>query len=490
MKSSVLADDSGVELLPDRARVITRLFVPGWEDVGPGDSRAGPVIDRILALDEASVETAMSDLDERFVHRHTGLHETFMEHAAMVTSRIDPAVVLSAARLLLLGAAFTHEYAIEGAALCNPSAVLHPHQDVGGGATFLLSVRGIGEGHRSSIGFRTGHIAADGTVSIEPAGPFPRMGLITEGPNYRSVFHAKLGELDDDRESASFVLDELSSCFDDAELDARIGELASDLTTRKHAEITIDHLLSLARCSYSASFAATTHLSERVLWPHASVERGGMEDARFVRFVDDDGTITYYGTYTAFDGVHIAQHVLETADFRSFQISPMAGAGAVGKGLALFPRKVGGRFAALSRSDRETNAIAFSDDIRCWETTEVFQTPHQQWEILQLGNCGSPIETERGWLVLTHGVGAMRTYSIGAILLDLDEPQLVLGATREPVLAPSQGHRDGYVPNVVYSCGGFAHGDTLVLPYGVGDQTIAIATLSINDLLDKMQPVQ
>ena len=489
MSAATFVRQTGVELWPDRTRVITRLFVPGWEDVGPGDSRATPVIDRILALDELAVETAMRDIDERFLKRHNGMHDTFVEHASKVTSRIDPAVVLSPARLLLIGASFTHEFAIEGAALCNPSAVLHPQQGTPDAVDFVLSVRGIGEGHRSSIGFRTGHLAADGTVSIDHAGCFPVMAAVTDGPNHRAVFHARLAELDDDYENSAFVLDQLPAVFENAELNIHLEELATQDATRKHTATTIEHLHNLAHCSYRAEFSNTTDLSERVLWPQTSVEHIGMEDARFVRFVDDNGAFTYYGTYTAFDGIHIAQHLLETLDFRNFLASPMAGKGAIGKGLALFPRKVHGQFVALSRSDRETNAIAFSDDIRRWDTAETIQSPHQQWEILQLGNCGSPIETPHGWLVLTHGVGAMRTYSIGAILLALDEPQHVLATSIEPLLSPGHNQRDGYVPNVVYSCGGFAHGDTLVLPYGVGDQTIAIATMSIEELVDSMQRV-
>jgi predicted GH43/DUF377 family glycosyl hydrolase len=239
----------------------------------------------------------------------------------------------------------------------------------------------------------------------------------------------------------------------------------------------------LAGSSYRTTFPDHTELSERVLWPQAPSERQGMEDARFVRFVDDDGTVTYLGTYTAFDGDNIAQHLLETDDFGSFAASPMAGAAATGKGLALVPRKVGGRYVALSRSDRESNTIAFSDDLHTWATSEPLQSPERSWEILQLGNCGSPIETDDGWLVLTHGVGPMRTYSLGAILLDLDDPTRVRARSSVPILAPVAHRRDGYVPNVVYSCGGFAHGDVLVLPYGFGDQAIAVATLSVRALV-------
>lgn len=479
--------DTGIQLQPDHKRVVTRLFVPGREDVGPGDSRATPVIDRVLGLADIEVDAALQDVERRFVNRHEGLHQIFEDHAAMVTSRIDSGVEVSTSRRLLLGASFTHEYAIEGAALCNPSIVVHPLQDDSGDARFIMSVRGVGEGHRSSIGFRTGRITAAGLVSIDRPGPFPRLGTTTPALHHRSVFHAKLAEVDDDRENAALVLDTMSTRFDDAELDRRIESLAADVATRRHTGTTIANLRRLARSSYSVAFDSVTDLSERVLWPHAPAESHGMEDARFVRFTDDSGDVVYYATYTAFDGINIAQHLIETTDFVTFAASPVAGAAAVGKGLAIFPRKVGGQYAALSRSDRETNAVSFSDDVRCWTSSEVIQVSDRPWEIVQLGNCGSPIETGEGWLVLTHGVGPMRTYSLGAILLDLDDPQRVLARSESPILTPPANRRDGYVPNVVYTCGAFAHGDVLVLPYGIADQSIAVATLSITQLLGSLR---
>lgn len=478
--------DTGVLLPADPARVITRFFVAGREDSGPGDSRAGGVVDRILHLDDAQVTAALAELDRRFEGRHQALHDVFRQHASMVVSLIGDNERLSAERVLLLGAAFTHEYAIEGAALCNPSAVLHPVQDASGDASFVISVRGIGEGHRSCIGFRTGRVTAAGVVTVDAPGPFPRAGVSTPGLNDRGVVHVMLAALDDDHENAAYVLDSLPPFFSDADLDARLRALTADGATRRNTVTTIANLRALARSSYCVAFPPTTGLSERVLWPQAPAEDHGMEDARFVRFTHDDGTVTYYGTYTAYDGANIAQHLLETTDFASFTASPVAGAAAKGKGLALFPRKVGGRFAALSRSDRETNAVAFSDDVRWWPEATVIQSPEAAWEILQLGNCGPPIETDQGWLVLTHGVGPMRTYAIGALLLDLDDPAHVLGWSDGPILSPPIDRPGGYVPNVVYSCGGFVHGDTLVLPYGVADQSIAIATLSIDELLGSL----
>ncbi len=484
--AQTLAVDSGVELRPDFRRTIARLFIPGHEDVGPGDSRAGPVIERLLQLDDASVESALRDVDRRFAHRHRDLHGTFRTHADLVSSRIDPSVELSDARKLLLGATFTHEYTIEGASLCNPSAVLHPLQPVSGETAFVMSVRCIGEGHRSSIGFRTGALLADGAVRIDEPSPFPEMTTAVPGLLKKSIFHTKLNDRPEDSENAAFVLENMSTYFSRSDLDIGIESLAADVATRRHTEDTIVHMRKLANESYALEFDPATTIDERVLWPQAVSEHNGMEDARFVRFVDDSGFVTYYATYTAFDGVNIAQHLLETTDFRVFSAAPLAGAAAIGKGLALFPRRIGGQFVALTRSDRESNGIAFSDDISCWSDAEIIQVPELTWELVQLGNCGSPIETSRGWLVLTHGVGPMRTYSLGALLLDLDDPRRVIARTFDPILAPTSDQQNGYVPNVLYTCGGFAHGDTLLLPYAIADQSIAIATVSIAKLLDSM----
>ena len=487
MSDTAKVTETGIELHQDRSRVIVRFFVPGREDVGPGQSRAASVIDRILRLDEPVVDASMKGIDKHFADRHRDLHDYLSDHAEMVLPRVDTGVNLSEARQLLLGAAFTSEYAIEGAALCNPSAVIHPQQGMNGDAEFIMSVRGIGEGHISSIGFRTGRVTATGTVTLDPAGPFPATAYGVPGLHHQSVFHARLAEIGDDHENAAYALNPLPERFDDAELNARIELLAAESVTRSQTSATVSHLRYLARTSYAVEFPISSSVSERVLWPQMPAERHGMEDARFVRFVGDDGEACYYATYTAFDGLNISQQLLETSDFNVFSSSAMGGAAAMGKGLALFPRKVNGHYVALSRSDRETNSIAFSDDLYCWNDSTPIQIPKESWDLVQLGNCGSPIETKNGWLVLTHGVGPMRIYSIGAMLLDLDEPQRVIARSAEPIISPSKGKRDGYVPNVVYSCGGFAHNDTLVLPYGIADQSIAIATLSIDQLISSMR---
>lgn len=476
---------SDIALVNDPSRVVLRFFVPGREDVGPGDSRAGSVIDRVLALDEREVAAELADVVERFDHRHRHLVASFELHAAGIDQRLDDASSLSDPRRRLLGAVFSHEYAIEGAALCNPSIVAHPEQPSDGSTAFVLSTRCIGEGHRSSIGFRTGSVSTTGEVRLDPPAGFAQIGELGPGIHRKAVLHRKLAELHDDHENASFALDPLPDRFGDEQLRDRLAVLTNDAGTRRHAADTVANLQVLGCSSYVATFPADTDISERVLWPTSPIEFHGMEDARFVEIVDGSAP-RYCATYTAFDGTNIGQNLLTTEDFRSFDVTPMAGVAARGKGLALFPRQIGGRFVALSRADRETNSVAWSDDLLCWDASTVIQTSEQPWELVQLGNCGSPIETDEGWLVLTHGVGAVRTYSIGALLLDLDDPTRVIAAGTEPILRPMPDGRDGYVPNVVYTCGALAIGDRLVLPYGIGDQRIAVATLSIRELIGSM----
>ena len=479
-----------VRLHADPSRVITRLFVAGQEVVGGSESRASGVVGRLLALDEEDVKSRLEELISRFGHRHHDIVATFRHHAERIGNRLDPDDEISDERLLLLGATFTHEYAIEAASLCNPSMVVHPDQDgaPAGGLRFLMSVRGIGEGHRSSIGFRSGTITADGVVTVDLPQPFAAVGSVSSGVFDREVFHARLLARGQDGESAAYVLDHLGETFSAEELEARLTVLESQLDTRRDARSIANQLRDIASLSYTTTFSEDSHLSERVLWPAMEAESHGMEDARFVRFVDDDGQATYYATYTAFDGREISQQLLHTTDFTTFAVSPMVGPAAANKGLALFPRHVAGRFAAMSRHDRETNAVAFSDFLGHWDEAATCQTPETDWELIQLGNCGSPIETDAGWLVLTHAVGPMRTYSMGALLLDIDDPTTVVAQLDEPLLTPTPDEQDGYVPNVVYSCGGLLHGDTLVIPYGIADGAIGIATVRWSELRDAMSP--
>ncbi len=476
--------DAGVALVPDPARIIHRFFVPGQEDVGPGDSRAIPVVDRVNALSDREVDVALAEAESHSDLSAEQCAALFDANATAIGTGVDLAVT-STARRRLLGAVFTQARAIEGAALCNPSIVRAPVQPDPDACAFVLSVRGIGEGHRSSIGFRTGSVSADGRVEIDPVASIGTIGQMGPGYHHRSVLHSLLAELGDDHENAAYVLDALPATFTTAQLEERLLALRADAGTRRNTGATLGNLDALAHRSYRVDYDDGDDVSERVLWPRSPAERNGMEDARFVEITDGEGP-RYCATYTAFDGTTIAQHLLTTDDFRSFAVTPLAGVAAHGKGLALFPRRVGGRYMALSRADRETNSVASSDDLRCWDSSTVIQRPRRAWEILQLGNCGSPIETPAGWLVLTHGVGALRTYSIGALLLDLDDPTRVIGSLREPLIHPDQQRRHGYVPNVAYSCGAMVVGERLVVPYGIGDQRIAFALMSVGDLLDAL----
>lgn len=484
-----LVSRSPQRLAPDTGRVITRLFVPGQEGFENQESRAGQVLRRILGLTDDEVRDALHDILTRFAGRHRDLQAICRRHAAELADRLDPDRALSEARMLLLGATFTNEYAIEGAALCNPSIVAHPDQSdtPPGSLRFVMSVRGIGEGHRSSIGFRTGLVDAAGVATIDVPGAFASTGRFEHTLLDKAVFRAELSRQDRAGEASDYIFATLGELFTQADLDERLDSLQAHLRTRGHAEETIATVRDIAARFYGVEFSPSTTLSERVLWPAIEAEGVGMEDARLVRFFADYGEVTYYATYTAYSGSAISQQLLQTADFQTFTSVPLVGRAALNKGLALFPRKINGRFAAMSRSDRETNTIAFADHPAVWTSASPCQQPIETWETVQLGNCGPPIETEAGWLVLTHGVGPMRTYSIGAILLDLDDPTQIVGRLRRPLLTPADDERNGYVPNVVYSCGALVHAGTLVLPYGICDSAIGVATVPLTDLLDEMR---
>ncbi|WP_030134372.1 glycoside hydrolase family 130 protein [Mycolicibacterium neoaurum] len=480
----VVASRGRQRLAADPSRVITRLFIPGQEGFEAHDSRAGSVVERILALDDAQVRAALDDVLERFGDRHRDLVVTFGRHAHELADRLDPGIELSEDRMLLMGATFTNEVSIEGAALCNPSMVAHPDQsDVpAGGLRFVMSVRGIGEGHRSSIGFRTGVIDGTGEVTVDGTAPVATSGTVIPTMLDAALFNSELhdGHVD---EATDYVLQGLEARFTRAALDEQLERLHRHRATWAHASETIASMRSIADRAYAVEFASATEVSERVLWPATDAESVGMEDARFVRFVEDDGSVAYHASYTAYDGARISQQMLTTTDFRSFVSTPLVGDAAANKGMALFPRRIAGRFVALSRSDRESNSVAVSDDLSVWTTATPLQQPAEPWEILQLGNCGPPLETSAGWLVLTHGVGPMRTYRIGAILLRLEDPTQMIGRLRSPLLSPGIGEQDGYVPNVVYSCGALLHADTLVLPYGIGDAAIGFASVPLPRLL-------
>ena len=484
----IAATRQEVRLIPDPHRVIAKPYLPGAEVFPDGHSRIELVINRVVALTESEVASTLAATQQRFADRHIDLTRILEANFALVAAYIDEPDDLSPDRRLLIGAYFTHEYAIEAAALSNPSIVPAPNQSGlnPGEQRFIMSLRAIGEGHVSSIEYRSGVINALGEIMMDKPSRYAMTGSHTSPLYDKRAFFTKLGELGAFNEITRMCLDPLPSRFTFEELEAAILDLDRQGVDRSVAFETTKVIHWLASSNYESTFLAESEISERVIFPTGPTESRGMEDARFVRFTDDDGTVVYYATYTAFDGHRVLPQLIETPDFVSFRIATLNGGSAHNKGIALFPRRIDGRFAALSRQDNENNYLMMSDDVRLWEETEKIQIPDRPWELMQIGNCGSPIETEAGWLVITHGVGPMRRYSIGAILLDLQDPCRVIGHLAEPLLAPAEDEREGYVPNVVYSCGSMIHGNLLVLPYGFSDVGAGIATAPLDDLLTRL----
>ena len=478
---------SSLRLHPDVGRVIAMQFIPG-EEMPNGGSRAASVIDRILAMDDAEVTNTLADVRRRFAHRHRHLDATWSRHFHLAVHRAGRGLGVSADRALLIGAYFTRECSLEAAALFNPSIVTHPDQSgMGTDETrFVMSLRAVGEGHISSIEFRTGVVDRHGEVRVDDPGTFLDSGSHSRGPYQRRLFQAKLAERGCDGEAAALVLGHLPPQFGSDDLEIAIDSMHRDLPFGPAASHALECIRWVAANNYTVVFSADTAIAERVLWPNGPAELNGMEDARFVRFVDDDATVTYLAAYTAFDRPRVAPQLLSTTDFRTFAISQLSGPFATNKGMALFPRKVGGRYVALSRWDREHSAVAMSDDGTEWAEATTLAPTLRPWELIQAGNCGPPLETREGWLVLTHGVGAMREYAIGALLLDLDDPRHVIGALPHPLLVASDDERDGYVPNVVYSCGALITDETLVLPYAFADIAVGVALVDLPELLGRL----
>ncbi|HLJ09326.1 MAG TPA: glycoside hydrolase family 130 protein, partial [Acidimicrobiia bacterium] len=430
----------------------------------------------------------LADLLNRFGGRHRNLEGIFARHFDVVASRIGSGRAVSGERRQLIGAYFTHEESPEGAALTNPSVVAHPDQDglQPGELRFVLSLRAIGEGHVSGIEFRTGVIGADRAIRIDRPSGFLTKARTRPTRYVRGLFEAQLEGLGPLGETSHQILEALGPAFDRAELDGALSGLDRHALSRNPTRAMVERFGWVAANNYEVAFAEDSTIDERVLLPVGPTERHGMEDARFVRFLDEDGTATYLATYTAYDGAQLGPQLLATDDFRNFRVRQLSGPSARNKGMAIFPRRIRGQFVSLSRWDRESNSLAVSDDLSTWGPPTPVQLPHQPWELIQIGNCGSPIETPAGWLLLTHGVGPMRTYSIGATLLDSADPTRLIGSLTEPLLVPAPDEQDGYVPNVVYTCGGLAHGDTLLLPYGFGDRAVGFATVDIPELLRRI----
>jgi predicted GH43/DUF377 family glycosyl hydrolase len=428
---AIFLNRQALHLRPDPTRVIVRAFKPATEprDLNPTDkTRANHIVDRVLALDAEAAANQLADVLENFRGRHRNLLETFESRADDMEEALAAHGSFSKIQRQLIGAYFLNEYSFEASALFNPSIVPHPDQSQApqGGLRFILSLRAVGEGHVSSLTFRAGTIAADGSLTVDPTARLassPRIGYRRSGP---------IG--------------------DDVEV----------------------------------IFQPDQDISERVILPVTESQSNGIEDARFVEF-KDGGRKTYYATYTAYSGRAIRSELIETSDFISFRMSPLGGAAAGNKGMALFPRKISGKYAMIARQDNENLYLIYSDDLYRWDDGQAILKPQFPWEFVQIGNCGSPIELDEGWLLLTHGVGPVRKYSIGAALLDKRDPFKVLARSREPLLRPEPSEREGYVPNVVYTCGAMRHNDQIILPYAVSDTFSNFATIKISTLIQAMK---
>jgi predicted GH43/DUF377 family glycosyl hydrolase len=478
-----------IRIRTDPRRVVLRPWLPTDVPVPNGSKAQSDVFARILDLSDDEVTAILDEVRAIFAGRHHDLDEWLERHFAVVADRLPPEAEPSRERRLLIGAYCTREFAIEAAAVTNPSIVPALDQDdaPAGALRAILSLRAVGEGHISSIELRSATVYADGVLEIDSPGPYATTGVRTTPHYEKALFAQKLQEIGADVGIAAFVLGQLGDRFTMAELDRALGTLDGSRYSQAAAFETRRMMRWLASSNYVVTFNDEP-VGARVLFPEGPYESRGMEDARFVRFTDDDGTVTHFATYTAWDGFNVLPQLIETPDFLSFRIATLNGSLVQNKGMALFPRRIGGRFAALSRHDHENLHLMTSDHVRFWDDAEPLIGPRRPWELVKIGNCGSPLETEAGWLVLTHGVGPMRRYTLGALLLDLDDPRKVLAHLAEPFLAPDADEREGYVPNVVYSCGGLIHAGKLVLPYGFSDVGTGFAVVDLDQLLAALNP--
>lgn len=476
---------------PDSSRVIARFFFAGEE-------RAKRLIMALMALSDEQQRDVLSQVLRKYSKRHRSLKKIFANHFArlipvMELMEIDHAKLPDHLKQLI-GAYFTMEYSIEAAAFFNPSIIEHPDQtSLGRGQKrIIISFRATGEGHISSIAFRQGVLDSNMDIDVEPPGKMLEVPEQVKNHTYhKKSFLRKLREMWGDSgyrndEAYEIISDQLQDTFTYEELKHALKEVQVKLEPRQDNLAFLQEVRWLASSHYEMTFSTDTSVCERVIFPIADTEKNGIEDARFVRFIGEKGAVTYYATYTAYDGISILPKLLETKDFRHFKVMPLHGYIAQNKGMALFPRKVNGKYAMLCRIDGVNNYIAYSDTVNVWREAKLIQTPHEPWELVQMGNCGSPLETKAGWLVLTHGVGPMREYVLGALLLDLEHPEHEIGRLKEPLLVPNRKEREGYVPNVVYSCGAYIHEGKLIVPYAMSDYASTYAVVDVDELLEKL----
>jgi len=486
----VVVNRKSTKFLPDSSRVIARFLFTT-------DAQAISTIQLVLSMTEVEARLSLGSVLRDYSLRHRNISAIFEQHFnkishLLVQINVD-ANSLDNNRKMLIGSYFTMEYSVESAALFNPSIIEHPNQSElsPNNKRVIISLRATGEGHISSIVFRTGILDKNGNLTIEPVGKMLEKAQHIKHIYDKQLFISKLQEMDfHSIVPPELILDKLNDTFTYEELKKSVEEVRSSLHPTTDKKSLISQTVWLASSHYELQFSLDANISERVIFPVSINEKNGIEDARFVKFTDDNGEITYYATYTAYDGNTILPKLLSTKDFYHFNSLPIHGEIAQNKGMALFPRKINGKYAMLCRLDGFNNYIAFSDHINIWREAKLIQQPKYSWEIIQIGNCGSPIETDRGWLLLTHGVGPMRQYTIGASLFDLDNPEIEIGRLKSPLITPNKEEREGYVPNVVYSCGSMIHNDNLILPYAMSDYASTYATINLNDLLDDLQKSQ
>jgi predicted GH43/DUF377 family glycosyl hydrolase len=490
--TSSIALRHALTMQPDDRRVIIKLFVPG-EDARLSQNRTSLIIERILQLDEDEIARLLTDVTERFSARHPDILSTFQHHYDLVQHRVPPDLELPPSTRSLIGAYFTHEFSVEAAALCNPSMVPHPDQTglESGQLRAAISLRLIGEGHISSIGFCSVVLGPGEDIRLEDReGPLT-MGHRVGAKHIRALLAAGLADEDIDTEISAVVLAALPERYDDVEFEDILGHLPGELLARPTTNETLEVIRRIVANDYAVTFPPNVPLHERVLWPATPAESNGMEDARFVQVHEEGGgdRAGYLGTYTAYDGRHISGRMLYSRDLRHFEVTALHGPASRNKGMALFPRGVNGRYLALCRPDGETLRLCHLDENNRWQEDEPLLVPRRGWDLIQVGNCGSPVETKAGWLVLTHGVGPLRRYVIGAMLLDLEHPERVIADLPQGLLSPDEIEREGYVPNVVYSCGGMIHDGRFWMPYGASDVRIGFASIGVDELLEAMVPV-
>jgi predicted GH43/DUF377 family glycosyl hydrolase len=452
---------------PDARRVITRPFRPGTA------SHTGNIVQRVLAMDEARVNAVLKQTLKDFAHRHKDIQSVWMSNFQRISEYVPEPAACSEERKLLLGSCFTMEYSIESAALFNPSIVIYPKQNnlQKGQTRVIFSFRATGEGHISSIVFRSALVDRDNSIFLESVTPFLGTPEVVLNATYdRGLFKAKLEEMKQFSEAARAIFQHLPASFTPEEMGQAIAAVrASNSFAAADMDDSIVHIKWLKESNYEIFFPHGQLISERVIFPVSQNESNGVEDARFVRFVDEDGRVTYYATYTAYNGREILPQLIETEDFHRFKISTINGAMARNKGMALFPRRVNGKYAMVTRSDGENLYLSYSDNIHFWHEGVKIETPQNPWELVQIGNCGSPLETKKGWLLLTHGVGPMRKYCMEL-----------------PLLSPREEDREGYVPNVVYSCGSIILNGELIIPYAISDSQSHVASIPVDELLEKL----